>query len=259
MASARSELLCLANYHSDYLGGFTGATAALAALHHRDRTGQGQTVDIAQLESMAAALGPALLDYTANGRVQEPVGNRLPECPDAPQGAYPCRVPPPPAEGQPETEAWLAVAVTTDAEWAGLRQALSDPEWMRDPTYATAAGRAAAADRIDAALSAWTSQQDAHQAMALLQAQGVPAGVAQNGRDVFERDDHLAERRFFATVEHPEIGSFELPGPGFRLDRTPAAIRRGPPLLGQHTEEVLRDVLGLSPEAIDALVVEGVV
>ena len=259
MAYDRSEPAGIATYHSDYVGGFAGASAVLAALHHRDRTGHGQTIDIAQLESMTATLGPALLDYTANGRVQEPAGNRLTECPDAPQGVYPCRPPAPLAEGPPETEAWLAVAVTSDAHWAGLRRALGDPEWMRDPAYATAAGRAAAADQIDTHLSAWTSTQDPQAAMAHLQAHGVPAGVSQNGRDLLERDRHLAERGFFLTVDHPEIGPFQIPGPGFRVERTPAAFRRPPPLLGQHTEEVFREILGLSEDELSALIVEGAV
>ena len=245
----------LGTSYSDYIGGFTAATAVLAALHHRDRTGRGQSIDVAQLEAITATLGPALLDYTANGHVQHPAGNRLTERPDAPQGVYQCRVPEPPAERPAETEAWLAVAVTSDAEWERLRRALGEPEWMRDPNYATAGGRVAGADRIDRELNAWTSTQDPQEAMALLQAHGVPAGVAQNGRDLFERDRHLAERGFFVTVDHPELGQFQMPGPGFRLDRTPAAIRRAPPLLGQHTEEVLKEVLGLSEDEINNLIV----
>ena len=240
---------------SDWIGGLTAANAILAALHARTVTGRGQMIDVAQLEATLATLGPALLEYTANGRVQEPAGSRLIECPDAPQGVYPCRIPAAPPGGPAETEAWLAVAVTSDAEWEGLRRALGDPEWLCDPTFSTAAGRAAAADRIDAQLSAWTSDQDPQGAMAHLQAHGVPAGVVQNGRDLFERDDHLAARGYFVRVDHPEAGSFVVPGPGFRLDRTPAATLT-PPLLGQHTEEVLREILGLTDDEISALIIE---
>ena len=84
----------------------------------------------------------------------------------------------------------------------------------------------------------------------------VPTPVAQNSRDFFERDRHLAERGFFVTVEHPEIGPMHLPSPGFRLEPTPAGFQRGPALLGQHTEEVLREVLGLSEDEITSLIVE---
>ena len=200
-----------------------------------------------------------MLEYTANGRPAEPAGNRLPEYPDAPQGVYPCRVPDAPRAGEPETEAWLALAITSDAEWESLRQALGDPEWTRDPCYATSAGRAAAADQIDAELTAWTSTRDPQAAMAQLQEYGIPAGVAQNGRDLFERDNHLAARGFFVTVDHPDLGEFAVPGPVFRLNRTPAAVRRPPPLLGEHTEEVLREVLALREDELADLIVEGVI
>ncbi len=83
--------------------------------------------------------------------------------------------------------------------------------------------------------------------------------MAQNGRDLFERDEHLAERRFFVTVDHPECGPFQIPGTGFRLDRSPAVVRRPPPLIGQHTEEILRDLLGLDEEEVTTLIIEEVV
>ncbi|HEX2172427.1 MAG TPA: CoA transferase, partial [Dehalococcoidia bacterium] len=238
-----SEPVGLGTSYSDYLGALTAAAAILAALNHRNRTGRGQTVDVAQVESMTGAIGPAILDYTVNGRVMAPAGNRLIERPDAPQGIYPCRVPAPPADGPPETEAWIAIVVTSDTEWSGLCRAIGDPAWTRDPAYATAAGRSAAADRIDVEIAAWTAGQDAQAAMRHLQAHRVPAGVAQNGRDILERDDHVGKRGYFVTIDHPEIGSIMMPGPAFRLDRTPAAVRLPPPLLGQHTEEVLRELL----------------
>jgi crotonobetainyl-CoA:carnitine CoA-transferase CaiB-like acyl-CoA transferase len=248
----------LGTSYSDYIGGLSAALAILAALDHRDRIGRGQSIDVAQLEAVAATLGPAILEAIANGRVAHPAGNRLAERPDAPQGVYHCRVPEPPAGAPAEDEAWLAIAVTSDAEWEGLRRALGNPEWMRDPAYATAAGRVAGTARIDSELNAWTRDREPQAAMAHLQAQGVPAGVAQNGRDLLERDSHLAARDAFVTVDHAELGPVRLPGPGFRLERTPAAVRRPPPLLGQHTEEVLRDVLGLGEAEINQLILKDV-
>ena len=182
----------LGTSYGDCIGGFAAAQALLAALHHRERTGRGQTVEIAQIEALIATLGPALLDYTANGRVPRPAGNRLMERPDAPQGVYRCRLPAsraqPDAEESTEWAAWIAVAVTPDAEWAGLRRALGKPTWMADPSLATADRRLAAAERIDRELNAWTSGQEPFVAMARLQAQGVPAGVVENGRDLLEHD-----------------------------------------------------------------------
>lgn len=245
----------LGTSYSDYIGGFAAAQALLAALHYRDRTGRGQTIEVSQLEALVATLGPAVLDVAANGQVQRPAGNRLAERPDAPQGVYRCRVPGAGTNGAGEDEAWIAIAVTSDAEWDALRRVIGDADWLAGAGLASATGRLAAAEAIDREVQAWTSHWHPFEAFAQLQAAGVPAGVVENGRDLLERDRHLAEREYFVTVDHPEIGALRLPGPAFRLDGKPAPNRRPPPLLGQHTEEVLRDSLGLTEEEISNLIV----
>ena len=219
--------------------------ATLAALHYRNRTGKGQLIEVAQLESSVNVIGVALLDYTANRRVQERQGNRLPYA--APHGVYRCQ----------GDDRWVAIAVFDDEQWQRFCQAV-DEEWVRDARFATLLGRKEHEDELDRLIEAWTARQEAEAVMEALQAAGVPAGVVQSAADLLDRDPHLHERGYYHYLEHPEAGRTAYDGPGFRLSRTPGGPRSPAPLLGQHTEQVCKRVLGLSDEEIAMLVMEGV-
>jgi benzylsuccinate CoA-transferase BbsF subunit len=219
--------------------------ATLAALHYRNRTGKGQLIEVAQLESSVNVIGVALLDYTANRRVQERQGNRLPYA--APHGVYRCQ----------GDDRWVAIAVFDDEQWQRFCQAV-DEEWVRDARFATLLGRKEHEDELDRLIEAWTARQEAEAVMEALQAAGVPAGVVQSAADLLDRDPHLHERGYYHYLEHPEAGRTAYDGPGFRLSRTPGGPRSPAPLLGQHTEQVCKRVLGLSDEEIAVLVMEGV-
>src|SRR5262249_9420342 len=163
--------------------------ALLAALDHHRRTGEGQYIDQSQAEASLHFLAPAILDYTANGRIQGRVGNVDGE--DAPHGVYP-------AAGE---DRWIAVVCKTDAQWHALCAVIDRRDLASAPRLATAKGRREHAPEIDAALSAWTSAMGAGAAEAHLQSRGVPAHQVQNSAQA-ARDPQMAHRRHFVEVNH---------------------------------------------------------
>jgi benzylsuccinate CoA-transferase BbsF subunit len=231
-------------------------TAILAALRHRHRTGKGQRIELAQIESSVAALAPALMDYTVNGRVDERAGNLLPHA--APHGAFRClnmKVQTP--FGERDEDRWCAIACFDDDQWSRLRKAIGDPDWARDDRFAAHAGRKEHEDELEQRLTEWTSQRTAEDVMATLQAAGVPAGVVQNARDCLN-DPHLQARGYYQYLEHPEAGRTAYDGSGFRLSKTPARFERAAPCLGEHTYQVCTEILGLSSDEVADLLAEQV-
>ncbi len=236
----------------DHTAGYLAAIAVMMALHYRNLTGEGQTIDIAQVETGMVLTGPAVLDFTVNGRSWRregmPPGNRAWEPRVAPHNTYRCA-------GE---DRWVAVAVRNDAEWAALRAAMGEPAWAAEERFATNAGRLANEDALDAGIEAWTRERDAYEVMAVLQAAGVPAGVCQAAGDRVERDPQLAARGWWATLPHAELGEAETDGVAPRLSRTPGTNRTASPLLGEHTREVMLGTLGMSAEEYEELEAMGV-
>ena len=228
--------------------------AILAALRYRRRTGKGQRIECAQIESSVCPLGPAILDYTANGRLQERSGNGLPYA--APHGAFKCK---PLHEGSTATghEQWIAIACFSDEEWEALVEAMGSPDWAKDAKFGSAEGRKQHEAELEQRIGAWTADKEAHALMEELQRRGVPAGVVQSAREMLA-DEHLKERGYYAYLDHPETGRSAYDGPPFKLSKTPGSLRAPAPLLGQHTEQVCKEMLGLSDEEIADLLVEGV-
>ncbi len=222
----------------------------LAALRHRKKTGEGQLVELAQIESSVSPLAPAIMDYAANGRIQCRAGNRLPHA--APHGAFRCKDST--WNNQPE-DRWIALGVFDDAQWAALVEAMGSPAWARDAKFATLAARKQHEDELEAALTEWTREQTAEEVMALLQSKGVPAGVVQNARDMLE-DEHLKARGYYVYLDHPEAGVTAYDGPPFRLSKTPGVLRTPAPLLGQHNEQVCKEILGMTDEEIAEALIE---
>jgi len=227
--------------YTDFVAHHFASAAVLAALDHRRRTGLGQHIDLSQLESSLHFLAPEILEYTVNGRVPRSGGNA--DAVMAPHGIYPCRA--------TDGERWCAIVCEDDAQWHALVEAMGKPEWALDPRWRTAAGRKAHEAALDARLAEWTSTESAGALAERLQAAGVPAGVAQSCADLHQ-DPGLTARRAFAWVEHPEMGRTPYETWAFRMGED-AAPRRAP-LLGEHTREVLTQVLGLSPDEIARLV-----
>lgn len=224
----------------DHTAGYYSAMAIMMALHHRNQTGEGQHIDISQVEAGIVLTGPAVLDHTVNGRSWwregMPPGNRAWEPRVAPHNTYPCR-------GDDE---WIAMAVMNDAEWEALVRAMDEPAWARDGQYATNEGRLSDQDRLDEAIGSWTRDFDPYELMALLQAAGVRAAVCQKPGDRVENDPQSVARGWWVELDHAELGPRLFDNVAPRLSRTPGVARMASPMLGQHTEEVMTDVLGLT-------------
>ena len=230
---------------ADYGGGVHGAVAVMAALHHRARTGQGQNIDLSQVEAGACMVGPAYLDYFVNGRVQGPTGNRHPRY--APHGCYRCR----------GDDRWCVIAAETEEQWQALCEVLGRATWTQDPRFATVQDRLAHQDDLDAHLEEWTRQYTPHQVMGLLQQAGVPAGAVQDAEDLYF-DPHLRERGFIVQADDPDLGAIEYPGRPIRYSDLPSHFRRCPEM-GQDNDYVYGDLLGMAESEIRALESEGVI
>jgi benzylsuccinate CoA-transferase BbsF subunit len=148
----------------------------------------------------------------------------------------------------------------SDAQWAALVAVLGAPEWAASARWVTEAERHAQRRELDECLTRETRQWQAEELMHALQARGVPAGVVQNAEDVVTRDPQLAHRGHWVRLDHPEMGRTIYNAPPFRSRRVPDPVLERPaPLLGQHTDEVCRDLLGLSANEITALKRDGVI
>lgn len=236
----------------DHVGGYLGAFGILTALAHRRATGEGQHVDVSQLEPATALGGALLLDQSVNGRTSRrrdfPPGNRRG---GAPQGAYR-------ALGD---DRWIVISCTTEEHWHSFVHALGHPSWAEDPRFATLAGRVEHVDDLDRFVESWTVQFDRYDAMEILQRGGVPAGAVQDAADRVERDPQLEARGQFMPLTSTEVGELPLEGVPFSLSATPpdtgGTIHRGPPDLDEDRDYVLREVLGLSDDAVTKLIDAG--
>lgn len=231
--------------YTDYIAPWFNAAVILAALEHRRRTGEGQHIDLSQAEAALHFLGPAILDYTVNGRVQGRMGNR--DANHAPHGVYP-------AKG---VDRWIALAIETEEQWQALCTVIERPELLHDPRFTTSAARRTHQDDLDPLVTAWTSQQEAHIAEARLQAHGIPACAVRTMHELYH-DPQLAHRGHFVQLSHPSHGTTTVEGSRFRLSRTPARVAGSAPTLGRDNQYVLDTILGYSEEQITALVAEGV-
>jgi crotonobetainyl-CoA:carnitine CoA-transferase CaiB-like acyl-CoA transferase len=154
-------------------------------------------------------------------------------------------------------ERWLVISVTTDEEWRGFRRVVDEP-WTNDPRFDSVDGRLAAVDELDRRINAWTSERVAEDLMHALQAEGVAAGVIQNHDDLLHNDPHLRDRGYFVTLDHPEAGRRVHDGVAIRLSDTPGVIHSPAPLLGQHNDFILGEILGLTEDEINRLYIDGV-
>lgn len=226
--------------YGDPLGAVTGAFAVLTALWRVRRTGEGQFIDLSMIDAAASLVGEAIVYAALNGTDPPAPGNRDPG--NAPSGVYQCR----------GTDAWLAIAVTSDAAWQRLCGVLQRPDWAEDPRFATLSGRIAHHDEIDAGIASWTIEQERFDAMAALQAAGVAAGVVQRPAETAQDPQHRATG-YLEMIQHPEAGPYPSPGLGFQIQGIPLSMAGPAPLMGQHNTFVLGELLGLSAEELTAL------
>ncbi|MGD9891761.1 MAG: CaiB/BaiF CoA transferase family protein, partial [Dehalococcoidia bacterium] len=222
-------------YTADAAAGVQGALAVLFALYHRQQTGQGQQIELAQAENFLPMLGELILDWTMNRHDPSPWGNRHRS--HAPHNVYPCR-----GEDQ-----WIAIDIGTDAEFAALCRTLDLPNLIDDLRFADAAFRWTNQSDLDPLIAAQTRACDKFDLTRRLQAAGVAAGPLQTAAERFACPQ-LRSRSFFEELENDAVGRHPYPGLIWRMARTPNRLRRAPVTLGQDNDYVYRDLLGMTAE-----------
>ena len=231
-------------YSGDYFAGVQGAFATMTALWHKERTGEGQLVEVAQAEVASAMFTHAIMDYTLNGETQGAGGNT-----DV-HGAFPCGVYPTraPEGGGPATDRWIAIHVEDDARWEALGRVLGNPAWASDPRFATNDGRAANAAEIDTLITAATRELDDYDLFHSLQQAGVSAAPVLEASRMFD-DPHFRERGLFHPMQIAGTAQpYEYVAPFWQFPETPTTPRRAPVTFGEDNDYVYREVLGVSDE-----------
>ena len=231
--------------YGDPTSGIHAAASICAALAARERTGQGQHIDVSLWQSVAVLVAEGWMDYAMNKTQPARQGNHDQWM--APHNCYRCA-------GEDE---WVTIACGTDKEWRALCQAIGQSELAADGRFDTAQARKANEEELDQLLSVWTEQRNKWDVTHALQEVGVAAFPSMSGKDLIE-DPHLNARGFFERLPHPEVGVRTHMGVPWRLTNGPNGVRSPAPLLGQDTDQVMRDVLGYSDEEIQRLKQENV-
>jgi len=233
-------------FAGDFWAGAHGAFAVLAALRHRRRTGEGQTIELAQVECSAQMFPQAALDAAWNGRESGTIGNRSMEG-FIPNGVFPCA----------GVDRWIAISCRSDAEWRSLVAFLGRPAWAASPELGSVTGRAQHEDMIEDRLAEWTATREQDDLFHALQAAGVTAGPVLNNRDA-ANDPHLAAtgawKRLPATADYPET---DFGVPACRFSRSDVGLRTAPALFGEHNDYVYRELLGLGDDEYERLKAAG--
>jgi crotonobetainyl-CoA:carnitine CoA-transferase CaiB-like acyl-CoA transferase len=224
--------------HPDFMGGVTGAFSVVLALIHRKKTGQAQWIDSAQCEIGAALLGPRYLEYSVNHREPKPEGNR--SLVAAPYGPYRCA----------GNDRWCVIVVENQDEWERFAALLKKSGMQSDAKFATHLGRVRHREELDRWVTDWTRKHDPYEVMETLQGIGVCAAVVQDVEDQFKNDVQYAAKGFLVKLMEPEAGEMVTEGVPVRLSETPGKVRGTAPLMGEHTHEIARQLLGLRDEEI---------
>lgn len=234
--------------YMDHIAAYYMTTAILAAVHHRERTGEGQHIDLATVLGGIAMLPTEVLDWTVNNRAGRPHGNQADFGEMAPHGIYPC-------DGQ---DRWIAIACRDDREVAVLSKVLDEPELAAD-RFSDLERRLASADELDELVGARTQTCEAVTLAGELVAAGVPASVVKSPRERIDEDPDISASGLFPTVTHPEIGTVRVEGLPLRMSSTPWSIDRAAPCLGEHNRDVLGGLLGRSDPELEELTKQGVI
>jgi crotonobetainyl-CoA:carnitine CoA-transferase CaiB-like acyl-CoA transferase len=229
----------------DTLAATYGCLGALSALHHRAKTGRGQVVDSALYESVMQVMESLIADYGTSGFERERTGSILPRI--APSNAYPC------SDGD------IVIGANQDNIFKRFSQAIGHPEWAESQRYKTHLARADHQIELDEMISAWTRQRTVAEVNAAMVEAAIPAGPINRPSNILA-DPHVAARNAIHWEDHPTLGRVPMQAVFPKLSGTPGSIRRAAPdVVGQHTDEVLRETLALAPADLDALRKGGVI
>ena len=238
--------------YMDHTGGFYGCLAILMAIIHRNKTGEGQHLDLSQVEAGIGLTGTAILDYTVNNRPfrrpDMPPGNRAPERRIAPHNSYECK----------GDDRWCVISVTNDIEWDLLVESMGSPTWAKDSKFTSMESRVTNQDELDNNINQWTQQFTPQEIMKFLQEKGVPCGAVQTPSERVEQDQQLKHRNFIATAPHAELEATRVESIPMNMSETPWQMKTSAPLLGEHSADIYLDLLGVPGEELGRLYEEGI-
>lgn len=229
----------------DSLAATFATVGALSALHHRDRTGQGQVVDSAIYEAVLGMMESLITEYQQTGYVRERTGSILPNV--APSNVYPT-----------SDDKMILIAANQDTVFKRLAAAMERPELAEDPHYDTHATRGQNQEELDVLVGEWTKTKTADELTALMEEHGVPVGKIYRAPEMLE-DPHFAAREAIIKLAHPVFGELAMQNVFPKLSLTPGTVRHAGPELGQHNDQVLQDVLGLDEGKRAALADDGII
>lgn len=227
--------------YADFVAGVMTALSIVAALEHRDETGQGQYIECAQLEATAHLLGVAYMDYMLNNRIAAPEGNFSNIA--APHDVYPCS----------EFDSWCAIEVTTDTEWSALVSAMGNPNWCKEDRFSSLSGRIENKVDLDNYIGEWTKSFSPRLLMLILQKSRVPAGMVSNGEELYNNPHLRARDGSIVSIVQPNIGSIDYKGVNLKLSETPGYANVRSPIRGEHNNYVFNDLLGLNESQVNEL------
>lgn len=216
----------------DLRAGTLSAFIVLAALLHRQKTGEGQYIDLSSSECLSTLIGPELMEFTMNGRSPYRSGNE--DAIMAPHGCYRCK----------GDDKWISIAVGNDREWKALCKVMGEPEWCRKKEYADMPGRWKNRKELNSRLEEWTAGHTHYELMERLQEAGVAAMPSFDAEEIL-RDSHTKARGLFTAVHHQKIGDQVVMNPAWKFSETPARITKAGPLMGESNEEIFGSLLGL--------------
>ncbi len=226
--------------YGDPNGGVHATFAVMSSLLHREKTGQGQYIDLSQWEAAIMLLPEAVMDYSMNGTQPERMGNRDPHM--APHGVFRSK----------GDDRWVSLSVRDETEWQRLCEVMGQPELGSDARFATLTARKENEAALEEIVTAWTQEISAAEATQNLQQVGIPAYPSLDAIDMVN-SPHVGARDYFVELEHPEVGTRRHMGIPWTMSRTPCEVRRPAPCLGQDTDAVLAEIVGLSQDEIAAL------
>ena len=233
--------------YSDFVAGLYATFAVLVALEYRERTGQGQYIDLSEYEAICTLMGPSLLDASLNDKEILPQGN----CPNyivaAPYGCYKCS----------GMDRWCVIAVFNEEEWQNLCHVLDHPDWTKEERFATVAKRKENGKEIDEFLNKWTIQHTAEE-VNLLQEAGISSGLVQNAEDL-SRDPQLMARDFFVQLKHPVLGKTISDRHPIRFEEDSRMGWKAAPVLGEDNRYVLLELLGLTENELSSYAEKGII
>lgn len=219
-------------YHPDFFAAIFGAYLALGGLFRRMATGHGCYIEAPEGEMGASSLGGFYMQYLKNKQEPQPIGNKSTHM--APHGIYKCK----------GKDKWVSIAVRNDKDWQGFCKAINQKGWAKEPGLSTASGRLKEQNKLDSKIQSWTKKQSQTEVTEILQSYGVPAGEVMGPKELLE-DAHTNHRKFWTKTEHPLMKPIRMEGQPIGLSRTPWQLRLPPFMIGEHTEEILRDLLAV--------------